>query len=419
MFRSLALLLACASTVCAATVPLTLENIGSYASKHNPSLAAARFRIEEARGRLQQSGRLSNPEVATEFMQNARTSGRSFELAFTQRFPVTARLRLEKAVSRAEVAAAEAEVRDQERRLALAVRTLAVRLVSIENHQALRERQLENSRELVEFTRKRLESAEAAPVDVLQLELEGRQLEAEILQLDTDRAVLIGELRPQLGLGPADVPVVRGSLPVPARIPAPAGAFARPDLEGARATVDAARSAAALARAQKWEDIGVGIVAQTERAEDAPEGFMRDDFIGFRLSVPLPLWNDNSGRVREAEAAAARRAREVDVLTLNIRGEIEAARGEMATIAKLVSTLDEALLPAAAQIEDRFALATRPARRRSPTSYGHATGACNWNGSASTRSVIITSPAPATKRQSAAPAARKSAAGASSHHPKP
>lgn len=359
MSRSLTFvfLLACASTVCAATVPLTLDNIGDYASRHNPTLAAARFRIEEARGRLQQSGRLSNPELGSEFMQSVRTPERSFEIAFTQRFPITARLRLEKAVSRAELAAAEAEVRDQERRLALTVRTAAVKLLSVDSHRALRQRQLENSRQLVEFTRKRLESAEAAPVEVLQLELEERQLEAEILQLDTERASLVGELRPQLGLAPADEPVISGNLPVPSRIPAPAGTFARPDLEAARASVDAARSAVDLARAQKWEDIGVGIVAQSERAEDAPEGYMRDEFVGLRLSIPLPIWNDNSGRVREAKAAAARKAKEVDALAVNIRGEIEGARAEMATLSKLMSTLDESLLPAATQIEEQLRVA--------------------------------------------------------------
>jgi outer membrane protein, heavy metal efflux system len=211
MFRFFVLLFACASTVCAGTAPSTLDTIGSYASRHNPSLAAARLRIEEARGRLQHSGRLTNPELETEFMQNVRSPERSFEIAFTQRFPVTARLRLEKEVSRAELVAAEAEVRDQERKLTLTVRSAAVRLLSVDSQRALRERQLENSRQLVEFTRKRMESAEAGKVEVLQLDLDVRQLEAEILQLDTERATLIGELRPQLGLLPAAEPVIRRS----------------------------------------------------------------------------------------------------------------------------------------------------------------------------------------------------------------
>ncbi|RYD73269.1 MAG: TolC family protein [Verrucomicrobiaceae bacterium] len=232
------------------------------------------------------------------------------------------------------------------------MRSLAVRIVSLDSQRTLRESQLENSRQLVEFTRKRLESAEAAAVDVLQLELDVRQLEAEVLQLTTERTTLVGELRPQLGIGPEDDPVIRGELPAPVRIPSPSGSLARPDLQAARANVDAARSAAALARAQKWEDIGVGIAAQTERGMDAPEGYERDQFIGFRLSVPLPLWNDNSGRVREADAAAARRVKEVEALTLTIRTEIEAARAEMATLAKLLETLNESLLPAATQIED-------------------------------------------------------------------
>ena len=65
-----------------------------------------------------------------------------------QKFPLTARLRLEKAVTRAELAAAEAEVRNAERKLAAEVSTAAVKLLGLGGQQALRERQLGNSREL-------------------------------------------------------------------------------------------------------------------------------------------------------------------------------------------------------------------------------------------------------------------------------
>src|SRR6187399_3149568 len=44
-------------------VALSIEGAAEYARKHNPSLIAARWRIDEARGRWQQSGRLSNPEL--------------------------------------------------------------------------------------------------------------------------------------------------------------------------------------------------------------------------------------------------------------------------------------------------------------------------------------------------------------------
>ena len=119
------------TSAAAQEVRLTLETAPAYALRNNPTLAAARLRIEEARGRLKQAGRLSNPEFDVEFDRNTRIPEGSLGLTLSQKFPVTARLRLEKAVSRAELAAAEAEVRNAERKLAAEVQTVVVKLLAL------------------------------------------------------------------------------------------------------------------------------------------------------------------------------------------------------------------------------------------------------------------------------------------------
>src|SRR5262245_54871871 len=103
MFRTSFLLSLCVLPTWASGASFTVDAAADYAIKHNPVLAAARLRIEEARGRLQQSGRLSNPELELDFVRN--TMGREGELGVSlmQRFPLTARLRHEKAVSRGEL----------------------------------------------------------------------------------------------------------------------------------------------------------------------------------------------------------------------------------------------------------------------------------------------------------------------------
>ncbi|MDQ3621821.1 MAG: TolC family protein [Verrucomicrobiota bacterium] len=296
----------------AAEVRLTLESAPAYALRHNPSLAAARLRIEEARGRLNQAGRLSNPEVELELNRNFRAPEGAVGVAFMQKFPLTARLRLEKAVTRAELTAAEAEVRNAERKLAAEVRSAAVKLLGLGGQKTLRERQLGNSRELSGFTRKRVETGEASLVDASLVELEAQQLQTEVLQLDVERSALIGDLRPLLGLAAGDAPVITGTLPGIGRLPRRgADLAARPDFEAARNTAEAARQSAALARAQKWEDIRAGLNVMEERSEDAPEGFERDTFVGLRFSLPLPLWNNNAGRIQEAAAAAVRAEKEI------------------------------------------------------------------------------------------------------------
>ena len=352
-FQLIACLLAAAAV--AGDIRLTLESAPAYAMRHNPALAAARLRIEEARGRLHQAGRLANPEIELELNRNIRAPEGAVAVAFMQKFPLTARLRLEKAVTRAELAAAEAEVRNAERKLAAEVSTASVKLLGVDAQKALRERQLGLSRELSTFTQKRVEVGEASLVDASLVELEAQQLQTEVLQLDAERAMLIGDLRPLLGMSVGDVPVIAGTLPPTGRLPSRgANLSQRPDYAAAQSSAEAARQSAALARAQKWDDIGLGLNATGERSEDAPEGFQRETFVGFRLTLPLPLWDDNSGRVQEATAAAVRAEKEIDALALTINAEARAARDTMAVLAKLLTSLNGDLLPKASLIEEQL-----------------------------------------------------------------
>ena len=353
MFTKFIFLFCLSVAAAAADLQLSLDGAVAYALRHNPGLAAARWRIEEARGRLQQSGRLSNPELQAAFLRSLKMPAGSVEIGFMQKFPITARLRFEKAVSRAELAAAELEVRDAERKLAGDVRAAAVKLVAVRGQRTLREQQLATGRELAEFTRNRVAAGEASMVDATQLELEVSQLTVDLLALETLRATLVGDLRPLLGVDAGSVEI-KGDLAAPRRVDdRRADATARADLLAAQQGIEAARQSARLARAQRWEDIGVGLSSMGERMEDMPEGFQRDYFAGIRVSVPLPLWNDNSGRIREAVATLARREREADAIAVNIRAEIAAARDEMAALVKLIEVMDGSLLPASALVEDQ------------------------------------------------------------------
>lgn len=333
----------------------TTEDAASYAIRKNPELSAARLRIEEARGRMVQSGRLSNPEVEFEFTQNPRSPERSFGLAWTQKFPVTARLRLEKAVSRAEVSAAQAEVRDAERKLAGQVRIAAVKLQSLDKIRGLRLEQISNSDELTGFLTRRVQAGEASVVDVAQVELESKQLATQVTQLEVERASLVGELRLLLGLSPSASLSISGALADPAGLPGSgANLDARGDYQSAKAMLEAAQQNVALAKANKWEDIGVGLMAEHERTEDAPEGFERDTMLGFRVSVPLPIWNKNEGKIQEAKAAATRAGKEIDAVAAQIRSEVAIARNEMQAIGTIIEEIDSKLMPKSREIEDQL-----------------------------------------------------------------
>ena len=76
---------------------LPLDKAAAYAVEHSPELKAARHRIDEAKGRHITSGRLQNPELEMEWSRASGISRRT-SVVLLQKFPVTARLQLERSV---------------------------------------------------------------------------------------------------------------------------------------------------------------------------------------------------------------------------------------------------------------------------------------------------------------------------------
>jgi cobalt-zinc-cadmium efflux system outer membrane protein len=355
LYVFLSLSLWVATSTRAAGPDLTLDSAVVLALTHNADLAVARMRVAEAASRVGNAGRWSNPELQTEFKPNVRGREGSLIVGFNQRFPLTSRLRLEKAVSRSEVAVAEAEVREAERQLALAVRTVGIRLLALRAHAELMERQLRNSRELSANVARAARVGEGSELETAQLELETAQLEPRQVQLKAETEPLEGQLRLLLGLPPTAQMNLAELPDAPASSSSnSATTETRADDAVARAKLDSANQSIELARASRWEDATIGFFGEVERGVDAPNGVKTDGFVGLRFSVPLPIWNDRRGQVGEAAARAARIESEADALAVRIRAEVAAAVGQQEAAAKQQRSIDDKLLPMARDLERRL-----------------------------------------------------------------
>jgi cobalt-zinc-cadmium efflux system outer membrane protein len=128
----------------------------------------------------------------------------------------------------------------------------------------------------------------------------------------------------------------------------------RPDVLAAKSRAEAAQFVVREQQARRLEDIGAGVSYSNDRTIDDPNPIQTDRTIGFRFSLPLPLWNNNSGRIHEATAAAARAEKEVAVARLTAGAEVLSARNAMDAYAKILSELDSKVLPQAAQLEEQL-----------------------------------------------------------------
>lgn len=338
----------------AQALDFSLSAIPSRVILHNPALTAARLRIDEAQGRMQQAGRLTNPEISFEFKHDDRYREGNIGISFDQKFPLTARLRLEKNLSAQEVRGAELEVLDQQRVLVSQAQALGVRLLSLEQQRALRQQQSALAGELSAFAAKRAEVGELSALDAAQAQVDAQRTLLEGRLLETERVSLLGTLKPLLGVGAHEELRITGELP-PLSMPSKAQAWGqRPDYQIAKLKEAAAGNETKLAKTGKWEDLSAGVFVEEERAEDAPNGLERTPFFGIRVSLPLPLWNKNEGKVNEKTAAAKRTALETKALALAIENEAAAARADMDAQMKLASDTKGKLLPLVLQQTDKL-----------------------------------------------------------------
>jgi cobalt-zinc-cadmium efflux system outer membrane protein len=331
------------------SVVVSLASVGNRIRAQNPDLAAARLRIREAVGRMNQSGRLANPELETGVEHNPDFREGRIEVGFTQRFPITGRLRMEKEISLTELQASEAEVREVERQLTGQAREAVVKILATRQRRALVREQSRVSGEFSESLADIAAKGEGSLLDAGQARLETASLALETRQLDAEETALVGGLKPLLGMRPGESLSVGGTLPEPALPGNGADVSRRPDLQVAKLAALAAAQGVTLEQARRYDDLEGGNFAGAERAEDAPDGYDNEAIIGLRLKIPLPLWNKNEGAIQEAEAKQQRKEMEAVALSRNIQLEAETARAGMEQWAQMIREIDETLLPLAAE----------------------------------------------------------------------
>lgn len=330
---------------------VTLSSIGDRVRAQNPDLAAARLTIDEAVGRMKQSGRLENPQLESGFEHNTMFSEGLLELGISQKFPVTNRLKLEKSLGATEVQAAQTEVREITNQLVGQANAALVRVLAVRQRKELLNEQAGLANELADFISESAKKGEASSLEAGQAKLEASRFLTQSRQLGATEQQAIGELKPLLGMSPGETLHVSGSLPS-LRVPEGADDVERPALEMARLAVIAAEQETAIERTKRYGDVEAGLYAGAERRIDEPDGADVEGIIGVRFKIPLPFWDKNEGNIEAAEAKAKRRRQQVTALNRGIRLEAEAARAEMLEWAKLAKEIELTLSPQAAEQTD-------------------------------------------------------------------
>lgn len=318
------------STTCLAqtkTIGLTKQGAVDFALKNNLELRAVKIGIDEAKGKLTQSGRLDNPSLGLEYgSTKIIRNGDEFEfsVSISQKFPLTKRLSKEIDVSQIDVRLAEMEYAQAKRMLALRVE---LAYIGIQEKLAILETKKEALKvfdDIAKTIKQASERGEASVISANLAKSESARFKNEILQdeIEIDSAII--ELETLLGfdhsqklsiaetLSPAENPNVKFSVELLEN---------RPDYQMYKLAQESSKAQVELIKAKKFEDPEIGVFYSRSRREDDPRGLVNEDALGLALSIPLPF-NSFDGSIQEKLAARRRAETLASAKEIDIRNEI-------------------------------------------------------------------------------------------------
>jgi cobalt-zinc-cadmium efflux system outer membrane protein len=306
---------------------LTLDALVNLAVTQAPSLAAARARIEAARGARRQAALRPNPTAS--FEQREQFEGPEAQTMVGFVWPLDLFRRGPRvAVADEAVRATEYWADDEVRERAAGVRERATEVLAALRQLTIAEDRARFAKSRTDVLAARAEAGAAPPLDRDLADVEWRRSETEVIawQSAADRA--LAALKASVGL-PADAPLRlaatldQAATALPA-IPSGDALPTRSDVRALEFEVRQADAEIARARSDARIDLGVYAAYMNRQPDPSLGGRMHEGALG--LTVNLPWRNRQQGAI--AAATATKRAAEFSLSArrLDARAEIDAAR---------------------------------------------------------------------------------------------
>ena len=281
---------------------LTLDQALEMAESLQPQLAEAKAMVEAAEGRARQAGTFPNPEALVAAQQLGGANSAEYVAGVGQAIPLGKRLgkarEAELLDREARARGLEVKRRDIRKRVGSA---FATALYQEKAYQAQTEIQ-QSTGKAVATTQARVEAGDALREDLARVEMELARATVELQRAESLREQALVTLAAAMGDAALQVRSLAGSLEASFEIPTleslVATLSAQPESAQAEADIRARSARVDLAQAERIPDVKVELLYHRLEAS-------RQDTFDVGLSIPLPLFNRNQGRLREARAEVA------------------------------------------------------------------------------------------------------------------
>jgi len=341
---------------------ISLESSIQTALSNNRDLLAAHYAVWKAKGRFAQAGKWPNPELELSGMSDVvfRNEGAgAFTVGLAQTFPLTARLSLAKESARVDVLRALREIRNRERLLIAEVRATSIEILESQARAKALEDLLASAQKTSSLAEERLAAGQGSLAERSLSLVDQRRIANELDSAGLTQNLALLKLKTLLGLG-ANAPLeLSGTLESAIEnlgAPSSPKSIHRPDVDLLALEEEKAGLEIALARAEAWEGIRLGIQYTYDQNTDEPEGLGTDQFLGLAVSIPLPVWDQKKGAIEERTASREETSSLLRAAKLEIENSLASALRRVALLRSRLAAFDtQTLAPVSQSVEEMTA----------------------------------------------------------------
>ncbi len=344
---------------------LSLPEAIEYSLQNNGDLKALREEkgIRDA-GKVR-AGLLPNPTLDVEAGTGALTGSRdenNLSVGVSQEFPLAGKRDKRLTIAERELDMYRWQLADRERLLRDEVKTAFYDALLAKERVALADRSIVLNKQLLDVTKERL-----AAGDIPELEMNLVKVElarSEGARIDVAKAMLQNQARlwTLMGLSIGNQPVISGKIDADismAKSPADLKQLAmsnRPDIKALEAEKGRGDAETILAEAEKVPNLTAGFFYSHDQRTDATgtwEEKVRDNLLGIRLSMPIPVFDKNQAGIQEARAKRSSSESRLTAITRNVEREVETAYVSYQNATTVLSLYKADIIP---QLEENLKL---------------------------------------------------------------
>jgi len=345
------------------TGPISLEKAIELALIADPLLAASDFASSAAKSRSNQARAFPNPEIILE-LENFGGEGdfrgtRQAELTgvLSQRIELGGKRRHRMDAANFETQAASAEMEVTKRLVVARTTSDFYGLLGAKAQLAIAEEKASNAQRLLPALKRRVEAG-ASP----QVELSRGQVAFDLARIERDQAqnalqVAKSHLASNWQGSGVEIEIITGKLPQNQRpkieFEKLADALAdHPRLKSSVASKSKASADYRSEKAQRIPDLTLGVGARQIRETD-------DTVLLFSATLPIPVWDRNSGAVEAKRQLAAKSEADQQVVERNLYRQLSSAYGALVSACDETRRLNQTIVPSATrnlqELEDGYA----------------------------------------------------------------